>query len=502
MNSKKFFFPLLLLIGILIVANLVSRELFFRIDLTEDKQYTLSDATKDILADLPDPVTVKAYFSEGLPPNVGKVQSDFKDLLIEYSNVSHGMIVYEFIDPNKDEETEQQAMSAGIRPVVINVREKDQMKQQKAYLGASISLGEGTEVIPFMEPGAGMEYALTTSIKKLSVVEKPKVGFITGHGEPPLNELSQLRTELEVLYAVQPVDLENFNPTNSGFKTLVFLRPTDTISPLHLEKLSQYLQGGGNLVVGINRVKADLQQGFGSQSFTGLGFWLESYGILVTPTFLTDANCGSVAVQQQQGFFTYSTNVSFPYLPIISNFKDHPIANGLETVLLQFPSPLSYVGDSSSNWRVIAESSGKSGISAAPLVFDIQKQWTDADFVMGPQAVAGVLEGRSDGGMPFRIAVIGDGDFCVNGARGQQVQGDNISFMANSIDFLSDDTGLINLRTRGISSRPIKELEDGTKTLLKYLNFGLPLLLVVIYGGIRAQRRRTRRMNRLEENYG
>ncbi len=500
MGKNKTTIQLLLIFGILVVTNLVSREVFFRLDLTEDKQYTLSRATSDILAELSEPVTVKAYFSTDLPPNVAKTKDDFRDLLIEYENLSRGMIVYEFINPNENEEKEQEALGAGIRPVVINVREKDQMKQQKAYLGAQIALGEQTEVIPFMEPGAGMEYALTTSIKKLALVDKPAVGFVTGHGEPTMEELAQLRTELDVLYDVRSLDLNSFDPSKMQFKTIVFLRPTDTVPPQHLVVLDQFLQTGGNVVVGINRVKADLQTGYGSEQYTGLGNWLQKYGVSVAPAFLTDANCGSVAVQQQQGFFTFSTNVSFPYLPIISKFKDHPISNGLETVLLQFPSPVAYLGDSTSNWTVIAETSQKSGVVQPPMVFDIQKQWTDADFVMGPQPIAGVLEGEANG-VSFKMAVFGDGDFCVGGARGQQVQGDNVSLIANAIDFLSDDTGLIELRTRGISSRPIKELEDGTRSLLKYLNFALPILLVILYGVFRAQQKRALRMRRLEENY-
>lgn len=502
MSTKSFLIPLLLVTGILILANLFSREVFFRIDLTEDKQYTLSKATRDILEDLNDPVTIKAYFSQDLPPDVARTRDDFRDLLIEYANISRGMVVYEFINPNENEEKEREAMSAGIQPVFINVREKDQMKQQKAYLGAQISMGEGTESIPFMEPGGGMEYALTTSIKKLAVVDKPSIGFISGNGQPDLSQLAALRVELEILYNVQQVNLASFDPGQSNFKTLVMVRPTDSIPTDQLAKLDQYVQGGGNLVVALNRVDANLQTANGSILSTGTEAFLEKYGIYVSPSFVTDQNCGSVSVQQQQGFFTFNTNISFPFLPIISKFKDHPIGKGLEAVILQFASPIQYNGDRNATWTVLAESSKKSGIVPAPTYFDIQKQWTDADFSMGSQTIAGLLEGNTSSGIPYRIAVISDGDFCIGGGRGQQVQGDNVSLMANSIDYLSDDTGLINLRTRGVVSRPIKDLEEGTKTLLKYLNFGLPILLVILYGVFRAQRRRSIRMKRLEENYG
>jgi ABC-type uncharacterized transport system involved in gliding motility auxiliary subunit len=98
------------------------------------------------------------------------------------------------------------------------------------------------------------------------------------------------------------------------------------------------------------------------------------------------------------------------------------------------------------------------------------------------------------------MVIVSDGDFPV-GPQGQQINPDNANLMINGIDFLSDDTGLIGLRTRAVTSRPIKDLEDGTKTILKYLNFLLPIFLVVLYGLFRLQRNRNKRAKRLEENY-
>jgi ABC-type uncharacterized transport system involved in gliding motility auxiliary subunit len=109
------------------------------------------------------------------------------------------------------------------------------------------------------------------------------------------------------------------------------------------------------------------------------------------------------------------------------------------------------------------------------------------------------LSGNSDS----KILLITDGDFAINGEgqRAQQLQPDNVNLMVNSIDYLSDDTGLIELRTKGVSSRPLDELEDGTKTTLKYLNFILPILLVIIYGFVRMQMKRNLKVKRMEEDY-
>ena len=110
--------------------------------MTEDKQYTLSSATKDILKNIDEPITVKAYFSENLPSNVAQAKRDMNEYLTEYSRISNHNLVYKFIDPSSDEKLEVQAIQSGIRPVMINVREKDQVKQQKAFLGAVIEKGD------------------------------------------------------------------------------------------------------------------------------------------------------------------------------------------------------------------------------------------------------------------------------------------------------------------------------------------------------------------------
>jgi ABC-type uncharacterized transport system involved in gliding motility auxiliary subunit len=99
--------------------------------------------------------------------------------------------------------------------------------------------------------------------------------------------------------------------------------------------------------------------------------------------------------------------------------------------------------------------------------------------------------------------VISNGQFAVNGEGQQprQVQPDNVSLMVNSIDCLSDATGLIDLRTKGITARPLKQMEDSSKTMVKWLNFLLPIALVIVYGVYRTARRKNQRMRRMEVGY-
>ncbi len=505
--KNKLYISITLVVAIILVLNLISQDFFLRLDFTQERQYTLNKATKDILKNLSEPVTVKAYFSENLPPNVAKAKKDFKEALIEYHNRSKGMLVYEFINPGEKEELEQEAMQAGIRPFMIDMREKDQVKQQKAYMGAIITMGERKEVLPFVQPGSALEYQLSKAIKKLSVVDKPTIGVLQGSGEPELQEIAQVYNELNVLYNVEPLTLSDTASIPERIKTLVIIRPKDSIPERRFVQIDNFLAKGGRVLVAISRVNANLQQASGSVLKTNLENWLKGKGIIVADNVIVDASCSAVQVVQQQSGFRMVSNVQFPYIPTIKNFAKHPISEGLENVVLPFASTIEFNGNPNNKFSPIAFTSDKSGTELLPVYFNVQRQWTETDFPKKKLVLAATLEGKLVGDNFSKMVVIADGDFIINGkqteqGQAQQLTPDNISLMANSIDWLSDDTGLIGLRTKIITSRPLNDLSEGTKTTLKYVNFLLPILLVIGYGLFRSQVKRNERIKRMEENYG
>jgi gliding-associated putative ABC transporter substrate-binding component GldG len=501
-RSAKISTTIFLMIIIVIVVNILSQNYNFRIDLTEDKEFTLSKATKDILEKLDKPVTITAYFSKDLPPNIGNISGNLKDMLVEYSNRSKGMVVYKFVNPNENEANEREAVQNGIQPLMINVRDKDQIKQQKAYLGAMVSMGSAKENIPFLQPGSAMEYALSTAIKKLSVTSKPAIAIIEGHGEPEINEIMQVYKELSILYDVQPLKLTDTTTIPEMFRTIAIVRPTDTVPLAQLAILDNYLARGGNIFIALNRVQGNFSNATGNALNLGIDEWLKRKGVTVADNFVIDATCGAVTLQQQQGSFTVSSQLQFPYLPVIHKFADNPIVKGLESVTMQFASPISFSGDTTIKFTPIAFTSDKSGSLKAPLYFDIQKQWQLTDFPMSGLVVAAVVEGKLSGNSKSKIVLVSDGDFAVGGRQSEmQLPPDNVSLMVNSIDWLSDDTGLIELRTKGTTSRPIREIEAGTKSLVKWLNFLLPIILIISYGLIRIQINHTKRIKRMEVSY-
>ena len=489
----------LLIIGIVAVIFLLSRQYFVRLDLTEDKEYTMSKATKTILRDLEDPVDVKAYFSDNLPADLERVKTDFENLLIEYNNISKGKVKYRFINPGESPEKEQEAGQNGIQPVLINVREKDEASQKKAFMGAVIEYGDQKEVIPFIGQESAMEYDLTTAIKKVSVKDKPSLGLIQGHGEPASSEMVQVLQALGVTYKVENLNLAAEPSVPERFQALLLVSPADSIPDEQFQKMNDYLSKGGKIIAAVNAVNGDLSTAAGSVVQSNVFPWLASLGVNVQPTFVIDASCAKVTVQQQHtGFFNFASQINFPYIPLISKFPDHPATKGLEAVIFQFASPIQFTATGSGTFVPMVTTSEKAGVQDAPLTFDVQRRWTQADFPMSNIVLGGVVEGVK-GNPEAKLVVFSDSDFFIS-ARGD-VNGDNVNLLVNTVEWLCDKSGLAELRTKGVVYRPIKDMEEGQRAMIKYTNFFLPLILVGAVGFLRMQSNRNKRIRRMEEKF-
>jgi hypothetical protein len=175
--------------------------------------------------------------------------------------------------------------------------------------------------------------------------------------------------------------------------------------------------------------------------------------------------------------------------------------------------------DSTARLTVLARSSSQSARAGLPSSIQPQQQWTVSDFSGASIPIAGLLEGSFSSAFAgadtlsvertrspeTKLAVVGDGDFIVNGSggRGQRRQrrlpAGNVNLMANTVDYLADATGLISLRTQRVTSRPLMQLAPTTQRILKYLNVLLPILLVIGYGLVRYRSNRARRRRWKEE---
>jgi len=515
-NRTEANIQLLLVVGILVTANILAEELVIRFDLTENNRYTLSEASRDIAESLNDPVTISAYFSDDLPPQLAQAEDEFRNFLEEFRAYSGGNLEYEFINPNENEQTETEAQQAGIRPVMIDVRERDQISQKRAYLGAVFRYGDKQEVVPFIRPGTSLEYTIASTVKRLTVETKPKIGLVQGHGEPARNEMGEVMGELAQMYTIVELGGLDTAAVPADIEVLLVVKPEQQYNQDELVAIDQYIMSGGKALFAINRVRSDLQRGFATPFETGIEQLLASYRLPVNADLVRDAQASAIQVQQRQGGFTLVNQVQYPYIPLVSNFGSHPISEGLETVVFQFVSSIdTTMVDSVQSFTLLTRSSNQAGRASGRFNLNPMQEWDRSSFTETNIPLGGVIEGTFSSGfadndtvdVPLKksretsIVVFGDGDFPVNGS-GQQQQRlpeDNINLFVNTVDWLADDTGLIELRTKGITNRPLENIEEGTKTFLKYLNVFLPVLGVLGYGFYRYRRRQARRRRWIEE---
>lgn len=158
----------LLVAGILIVLNVIAVQIFFRWDLTPNKIYTLSDASKNIVNKLDDKMVIKAYFTDNLPAPYNNNRRYLQELLDDYRSASDGKITYEIISPSDQEELEKEAQKYGIQPVQVQTVKNDRAEALKAYMGLVILFGGKQEAIPFIGNTENLEYELTGVINRLT----------------------------------------------------------------------------------------------------------------------------------------------------------------------------------------------------------------------------------------------------------------------------------------------------------------------------------------------
>jgi ABC-type uncharacterized transport system involved in gliding motility auxiliary subunit len=307
-----------------------------------------------------------------------------------------------------------------------------------------------------------------------------------------------------VLNNLEEYEMNDSVPVPDRFTTIAIIDAKDSFPESHLAQLDAFLAKGKNIFISYSRLSADLQSSMANSKTTGLEQWLKQKNIIIEDQLVIDAQCGSVQVRQQQGFFSFINNISFPYFPIVNKFGEHPAVKGLEQVILQFASPINYRGDSTISYTPLLLSSEKSGTQPAPVFFNIQRQWTNADFPLSKIVMGAAFTGNLSGTVPSKMIVISNGTFGVNGSgeRASQLPPDNVNLLVNAIEWLTDNTGLMELRTKGITSRPLEQLEDGQRTFYKYLNFLLPVAAIVIFGFGRMQYRKKQRIRRMNEEWG
>lgn len=476
------------ILGIIIVANYLSYNLFARLDLTEGNIYSLSEGSVKLVSELEDPVIIKGYITKDLPFPYNAHSKYVTDLLEEYRARSKGKLHFTIINPS-DDKTRLEARRAGIMPLTFSEIRADKYELREGFMGILLIYGDKREVIPAIEDISGLEYEITRKIKRITTKELSKVVFSSGHGELEFTNQSDLLTKLKEDYRVQSVNLEEEDIPEDA-KSLIIPAPREKFSEEALHKIDEFIAEGKTAAFFIDKVDVDLENFTAKNIRTGLDTLLECYGIKIKDGLVFDRQNQTVALQTRRGFFTMTNYVPYPLFPLVTELnRQNPIVKDLESIVLPWVSPVEG-GDP------IAYSSKESWLSTKLFnLSPLQKFKPEAKTEKGPFSLAVVKTGNfpslfsENEGKNSRLVVVGTSKF-VDPRFGYA---SNFAFFLNTLDWLTQEESLISIRSKGVGLRPLKPLSNPVKKGVRWVNILLPPVTIFFIGLARWRERRRRR---------
>lgn len=512
-NNRNIHFFTLLLVGILAMLAFISVRHFFRIDLTGSQQYSISKASKNIMRELDDIVTVKVFFSKELPPNLFTVKQYTEDILSDLSSFSKGHLSVRFLDPS-DEAVSKEAVTLGIPPIRMNILAKDKFEVKNGFLGIALMYADQYEIIPVVQSTQNLEYDLISSVKKLITPEVRRVGFTTGHGEYSIlqdnlmsdgDNYNEFSKSLEKNYKLKEIDLKN--DSTEGIHTLIVGGPKESFSEDEKYALDQFLMKGGHLVYLVPSVyvDSDLKTSVVDTNLTDL---LTYYGVTTHSSLVLDTSNETASFAQ--GVINFI--VPYPlWVKVLSESFDteNPIVSKLESLVLPWGNPLTIDVSDGVRAATLAKTTDSSWLQNEPFNLDPNAP-EDIDATRMSYDLIAILAGdfnsfysdsysysqkegflsSSDG--KGRMIVIGNARFITDRVLQQFPQ--NLKFILNTIDYLTLDESLIGIRSKTVSDRPLKNLSGNQRQWVKMIGIFLMPILVVVFGIFRYIHRKKQRI--------
>ncbi|RZA00923.1 MAG: gliding motility-associated ABC transporter substrate-binding protein GldG [Sphingobacteriaceae bacterium] len=531
------------LVAALVLVAVISAFTFTRFDFTAEKRYTLSPISRNVMDSLPQQVKVIMYLQGDLTMGMKRLQRATSDLLTDLQAYSHGKLVVEYIDPLKDLPADQQdqvihdLQVRGIEPTQLSIKTDEGMSSKVIFPWAMvIANGKNMPVNLLYQQRQmtlsadevinnsiqNLEYAFTASIKRAVNGGEQAIGFTTGHNELNDNQLNDAIKSLSDGFIVGRVDLKTI-PLDSlaKIRMLVIPKPQLPFTELEKFKLDQYIMRGGRTLWAIDQVSAELdsmrRSGGDQLSFAkqlNLDDQLFVYGVRINYDLIADLNCAQIPVSTGQNQIQL---VPWLYYPVLLPQIKHPIVKNLDGIHTEFVSTIDVL-DSKNVTKtplLITSPYNKKLTVPHPLSLQSIEQAPDPKEFQSEQKVVGVLlEGKFTSDFKNRpvpagitgvvtaineskatkMIVISDGDIFKNqvAADGvpyqlgfdqysQETYG-NKNLLLNIADYLTDDSGLIELRTKEIKLRLLNKASVRSEKLYwQIINTVLPLLLVLIF---------------------
>jgi ABC-2 type transport system permease protein len=529
----------LLTIGAVVAVNLISTRLFGRLDLTENHVYTLSPASKTIVGSMPDYLTVKAYISKDLPPELANVSRYLRDLLDDYHTYSKGKLRFESFDPASDKKIEDDAAACKVQKLQIQVMREQKFEVGTYYLGLCFQYQGTDEAIPEIAQTEGLEYEISSLIKRMTQ-KKHKVAFTTGHGEQDLTQGFTLIKH----FIDQEFDSTTVNPSTTTIPedvdSLVVGGPKQPFDDKGRKEIDAFLMKGRGVIFMVDgmilsspRTQGGMppqlaQMKTGQANQVGLNELLEKYGFKIGEDFVFDKlNVpGAVDVGGRKMLKNLPEFVGVKTDP---TDKDMSVLSGVNVIVFPFASSVQLVGPladgkppagSTARLWTLAHSSPdawkQTGFFAFTPMEPVDEGKEHATYGLayayqGPLKSAYAPPGPAPGmsmpepqntpptesRKPVRMVVVGDSDFASDEylqlSRYIPFYQGGAQMLFNAISWTMEDEALTPVRSKTVSARPIEIASDGTVTAVKAINIaGVPLMFIG-FGLMRWRVRRARR---------
>lgn len=536
----------LITVAIVLVLNLISNFIFHRFDLTQDHRYTLSPTTLKIIKEVQSPLSIKVYLQGELPAEFKRLQQESKQLLEEFQAYNSNIII-EFVDPleNKDESMEKikELYRKGLTPINITVDDKGKQSQSMVFPWA-IAVYNNKEVnIPLLKNIMGtnttqkvigsvqhLEYSISDGINKITNGKQKKVAVIKGNGELREQDMAKFLMQVRESYFIGPFTLDSVakNPIGTlkslqNYDLAIIAKPTEAFTDEEKLVLDQFIINGGKALWLIEQVNAEMDSLYNPTAATlafpkdlNLNDMFFKYGIRITPDLVKDEQGSPIKLASgEQGSATTYQDFNWKFAPQVYPISTHPIVKNLGGIKFDFANPIDTLKNGIKK-TVLLQSSPYSKKIGTPIQISLNmvaEQTSPADYLnKGNIPLAVLLEGSfhsmfENRVLPFedksilntgkqsKMIVISDGDIIKNqlDKSGQPVElgydqrsgnlYDNKDFMMNCVNYLLDDTGLINIRSKDIDLPLLdKEKVYQNYTFTQFLTIGLPILFLGLFG--------------------
>jgi len=508
-KSLKFGSTVLVLVFLIALNFSVSQNAVY-FDLTEDKIYTISDASRNILKNLEKEVDVNFYISKDLPVNMQALKTQLVDDMNQYQDIAGSKLKVSYIEPENTPEKIQELEAKGIPQLQFNVVQKDKYEVKQGFFGVEIVSGESgnekRELIPMVQSIDNWEYDFVSAVYSVSKEKKETVAFLSGHGEKEV-DLSELKKSYDAVdVKIEPsgdkkgfyVEKQTTTKDEKGEDksvtekvpvqpiTLAIINPSSKITDEEIAVLDEYMKNGGNVIVMSGAVNVDVSQGISAELIpdNGLNGFMKKYGIEVNSDMIYDVSNSNISYQR--GFFTMSTPYPFFVKAIGENFANNPALSGIQSVIFPWASSLA-LSDSNDYFAtpVISSTQKASSISGS---FDIMPDRNFPFDNVSKKTIMAVARPKDSNSKSGELLAIGDPYFVLLNFS-KQVS-DNQTFFLNLIDSVSNTVNLSSIRAKNIADRPVKELNEGEKNYWKFIAILSGALVLDTYGLYRIVRRK------------